>query len=118
MDGPWLHFTSFAVIALIAGVLITFGSRVLRDPQSDQPGARPPKSPLAKWGETARETFWFTMGIGATFALIEGIFGVSLRDGFWSWVRLVNAVVWIGAAILWVWAVVQRRRHAGTSSSA
>ena len=118
MDGSWLQFTSFAVVALVAGVLITVGSRLLREPQSDRPRAEPAKPPLAKWGENARETFWVTMGIGATFALIEGIFGVSLRDGFWSFARLVNAIVWIGAAILWVWAVVQRRRHAGTSSSA
>jgi len=99
MDGPWLQFTSFAVVALVAGVLITFGSRLLREPQSDRPEARPPKPPLAKWGETARETFWVTMGVGATFALIEGIFGVSLSDGFWSLARLINAIVWIVAAV-------------------
>ncbi len=117
MDGPWLTFTSFAVVALVTGVLITFGSRLFREPQSDQLRARPPRPPLAKWGKNAREAFWFTMGVGAGFALIEDIFGVSLRDGFWSWVRLVTAIVWIGAAIVWVWAVIQRRRCAGTTAT-
>jgi hypothetical protein len=117
MDGPWLSFTSFAVVALVAGVLITFGSRLLREPQSNPPRATPPRTPLARWGENARETFWFTMGVAATLALIEGIFGVSLSDGIWSWVRLVNAIVWIGAAIVWVWAVIQRRRNAGTTAT-
>ena len=118
MDGPWLQFTSFAVVALVAGVLITVGSRLLREPQSDRPRAEPAKPPLAKWGENARETFWLTMGLSATFALIEGIFGVNLKDGVWWWVRSANAIVGIAAAILWVRAVVQRRRDAGTSSSA
>ncbi|HWL48995.1 MAG TPA: hypothetical protein VNT92_03900 [Acidimicrobiia bacterium] len=118
MDEPWLQWTVFVLAALVIGSLITLGLSLLRRRQPNEPDfTREPKPPLPNWGVAAREIFWLTMGLSATFALIEGIFGVNLRDGVWWWVRSANAIVGIAAAILWVRSVFQRRRDAGTSSS-
>jgi hypothetical protein len=112
MNNPWLQGTVFILAALVIGFLITLGSTLLRSRHPDGPNfVREPKPPLPRWGQVARETFWVTLGVSGWFALSEGIFDLeTLREGFWWWVRLANGVLWIGAIIVWVWALNQGGR--------
>lgn len=113
MDEPWLQWTALVLVALVIGFLITLGSSLLRRRQPDGPDfKREPKPPLPRWGEAARQTFWATLLLSFVLRIAYDIFDLWDHEGVWWLLPRANGVIWAGATIVWICAVIQRGRNA------